>query len=71
MNANDLFLNNVIVESFMLLWFRQFMSSGRQTKYFILTIAIYMIAIVWSTVQAYARLQYSRSDIAKSHNDHH
>lgn len=43
----------------------QFKSSRRQTKYFILTLLIYMIALVWTTLQSYARLDYSRSDEAK------
>lgn len=33
-----------------------------QTKFFIFTLVIYMIAIFWTTFQAYARLGYSRSD---------
>ncbi len=49
----------------MRLTFQKFINSNRQTKWFILTIAIYMIAILWTTVQAYARLEYSRSYISK------
>lgn len=45
---------------------KAFIHSGRQTKYFILFCAIYMIAMIWTTLQAYARLQYSRSDDIKS-----
>lgn len=33
-----------------------------QTKFFVFTLAIYMIALFWTTFQAYARLEYSRSD---------
>ncbi len=36
--------------------------SNRQTKYFIFMVLIYLIAIVWTTVQSYARLEYSRSN---------
>ena len=42
--------------------FRKFKNSNWQTKIFILNLAIYMIAIIWTTLQAYARLEYSRSD---------
>ncbi len=44
---------------------QSFKNSGRQTKYFILMCAIYSIAMIWSTVQSYVRLVYSRSDIKK------
>jgi hypothetical protein len=40
---------------------KMFKKSHRHTKFFILTWAIYMIAIIWTTVQAYARLEYSRT----------
>lgn len=49
----------------MFTWINQFKSASRQTKYFILTLLLYMIAMIWTTVQAYARLEYSRSDMAK------
>ena len=49
---------------------RQFMGSGRQTKYFILTILLYMIALAWTTVQAYARLEYSRTDVSTYQKEH-
>lgn len=42
---------------------KRFKNSHRQTKFFIFMWAIYMIAIAWTTVQAYARLSYSRSDL--------
>jgi len=42
---------------------RSFKNSNRQTKFFILMGAIYMLALVWTTFQAYARLTYSRSDL--------
>lgn len=35
-----------------------------QTKFFILMVVIYIGALVWTTAQSYARLQYSRSDKA-------
>jgi hypothetical protein len=38
-------------------------NAHRQTKFFILVWAIYMIALAWTTIQAYARLAYSRSDL--------
>lgn len=40
-----------------------FKNSHRQTKFFIFMWVIYMIAIAWTTIQAYARLAYSRSDL--------
>lgn len=42
---------------------RSFKNAHAQTKYFIFMLAIYMLALFWTTFQAYARLQYSRSDI--------
>jgi hypothetical protein len=42
---------------------KRFKDAHRQTKFFILMWAIYMIAMIWTTVQAYARLTYSRSDL--------
>lgn len=39
--------------------------SKPQTRFFIFTLAIYMIALFWTTFQAYARLDYSRSDRVK------
>lgn len=44
---------------------KSFKNSGRQTKYFILFTIIYMVAMIWTTAQAYARLYYSRSDMQK------
>lgn len=43
---------------------RSFKNSNRQTKFFILMWAIYMAALAWTTIQAYARLTYSRSDLS-------
>lgn len=43
----------------------KFKNANRQTKVFIFMGALYIIAMVWTTVQAYARLNYSRSDIVK------
>lgn len=37
-----------------------------QTFFFILTTAIYIIAILWTTIQSYARLEYSRTGSAQS-----
>lgn len=39
--------------------------SHRQTKYFIITVLIYMLALIWTTLQSYARLEYSRTDTSK------
>lgn len=44
---------------------KRFKESSRQTKFFIFTLALYMLALIWTTIQAYARLEYSRSDISK------
>ena len=44
---------------------KMFKESHPQTKFFVFTWAIYMIAIFWTTIQAYARLEYSRSDSSK------
>lgn len=41
-----------------------FKNAHRQTKFFIFMLALYMIALLWTTAQAYARLAYSRSDIS-------
>lgn len=46
----------------MLDWLKKFIYSNKQTKYFILMAIIYMVAIIWSTIQAYARLEYSRTE---------
>ena len=42
-----------------------FISSNWQTKIFIMMSAVYMIALLWTTVQAYVRLEYNRSDFKK------
>ncbi len=44
---------------------KHFKNSNRQTKFFIFMFALYTAALVWTTVQAYARLEYSRSDEQK------
>lgn len=49
----------------MLTWAKKFKGANRQTQFFILTGAIYMLALFWTTLQAYARLEYSRSDETK------
>lgn len=41
---------------------KKFDKAHRQTKFFVFTFLIYMIAMVWTTIQAYGRLVYSRSD---------
>lgn len=43
---------------------KMFQKAHRQTKFFVFMFALYMIAILWTTAQAYARLAYSRSDIS-------
>ncbi len=45
----------------MLAWIKQYNAAKPQTKYFILTWIVYSIAIIWTSVQAYARLEYSRT----------
>lgn len=44
---------------------RMFRKSHSQTKFFIFMFALYMGALIWTTFQAYARLEYSRSDFTK------
>jgi hypothetical protein len=49
----------------MFAWFQSiklFFAKDRQTKYIILTLLLYMIALIWTTAQSYARLEYSRTD---------
>lgn len=38
-----------------------FINSHRQTKFFIFMLLLYMIALIWTTLQSYARLEYSRT----------
>ena len=45
-------------------WLRNFQESSSQTKYFLLTALIFGAAIVFSTLFAYGRLDYVRSDKA-------
>lgn len=45
----------------MLYTLKNLLSADTQTKIFILMIAIYMGALVWTTVQSFARLEYSRT----------
>ena len=45
---------------------KKFNTANKQTKYIILMAAIYIVALIWSTLQAYARLEYSRSDRQKT-----
>lgn len=45
--------------------FKLFITAHRQTKYFIFTLLLYVVALIWTTLQAYARLEYSRSDLSK------
>lgn len=44
---------------------KRFKESHLQTKFFILTLALYLLTLIWTTVQAYARLEYHRTDPAK------
>jgi hypothetical protein len=44
---------------------KQFKGAHPQTKFFIFNWAIYILAIIWTTVQAYARLEYSRTGVPK------
>lgn len=41
---------------------KRFKNANRQTKIFVLMGSLYVLAMIWTTVQAYARLSYSRSD---------
>jgi len=43
----------------------KFFKSNWQTKLFVLNMFIYAAALVWTTFQAYTRLEYSRSDLRK------
>lgn len=43
----------------------QFKQKNWQMILFYVNVAIYFGALVWTTVQAYARLEYSRSDYKK------
>jgi hypothetical protein len=45
----------------MLKTIKMFLSSNKQTKYFVFTLVLYMVALIWTTIQAYARLDYSRT----------
>lgn len=45
--------------------FNKFKQSHLQTKFFILTLALYLMTLMWTTAQAYARLEYHRADSAK------
>ena len=49
----------------MLYSLKKFKKSNRQTKFFILMAIIYLSAVLWTTVQAFSRLSYSRSDAVK------
>ena len=42
-----------------------FKCSHYQTKFFIFMWVLYVATLAWTTVQAYARLAYSRSDLEK------
>jgi hypothetical protein len=44
---------------------KTFKGSNRQTKYFIFMWMLYIVALIWTTVQAFARLEYSRSDVSR------
>lgn len=53
---------------------RRFKNAKPQTKLFIFMGIMYGAAMLWTTVQAYARLAYSRSDVSSpiviQTNDH-
>lgn len=49
-------------------WFYQFRHSNRQTKYFILTWIVYVIAIIVSTLYAYLRIDWIESIDQESHS---
>ncbi len=44
---------------------KKFKGIDRHTRFFIFNWVIYLLAIFWTTIQAYARLEYSRSDMAR------
>ena len=44
---------------------KMFKNAKFQTKFFIFTFALYMIALFWTTIQAYARLEYSRTEVSR------
>ena len=44
---------------------KKFRQINRQTKLFIFMAFIYLAALLWTTLQAYSRLGYSRSDAVK------
>lgn len=44
---------------------KTFKDAHPQTKFFIFTVVLYMAAILWTTLQAYARLEYSRTGTSK------
>lgn len=50
----------------MLKWYRQFSNASFQTKSFAFTWAIYLLAIIVTTVYCYARLDFVRSTASKS-----
>ena len=43
--------------------FKKFLNARKQTKFFILMTAIYLLALVWTTIQSYARIYYGRTEI--------
>lgn len=44
---------------------KKLIAADWQTKLFLLMLIIYSIALIWTTLQSYARLEYSRSDQSK------
>lgn len=40
---------------------QQFRRAHLQTQFFVLNLAIYLIALLWTTAQAYLRLEYNGS----------
>lgn len=43
-------------------YLRKLKTTHPQTKFFIFTLSLYLFTLFWTTFQAYARLDYSRSD---------
>ncbi|MCE2983474.1 MAG: hypothetical protein LW832_07905 [Parachlamydia sp.] len=44
---------------------KKLLQLDRQTKFFIFNLLLYAAALIWTTAQAYARLDYSRSNVSK------
>jgi hypothetical protein len=42
---------------------RKLLASHKQTKIFVFTIAIYFLIIIWTTIQAFLRLEFNRTGV--------